>query len=1050
MSLPEIPGYRLIKRLGEGGMATVYLAIQENFQREIAIKIMSERLLADSNFGERFLREARIVAQLSHPNIVPVYDVGQHDNYHYIAMELLPGGDLKDLLQAGLSLPESISIVRQIATALQYASNKNFIHRDIKPDNILFREDGSAVVSDFGIARSTESETHMTLTGMIVGTPSYMSPEQAQGKPLDVRSDLYSLGIILFEMLAGHVPYTADSAISIGIKHISEPIPLLPYEFAALQPFVDRALAKEASSRFESAASFLSALNELEEKLKEGDGGTLVLKASELKRRAKAARKSSSTEPGVRRNSTQSKQRHSTQYESPGLQRHTKSIIALSVASAVLAGGTAFWMYEQDKTPPIVEYDEGLLDDSGQAGIALVKRGARAFEQGRLYEPANENAQYYYTSALTRAPTNVEAIEGIRELLATYLNEARSALEAGNGPAADEWLNRSSQIAFYAEDAKLLAQQQNLRADIFQQMQQRARQKDKASRISELLQQANDALANNRLMPPMNNNAYDNFQQVLRFDPENKLARAGIRSTAGRFLNNAQTAAVNKEFSEARSLLATAQQIDALHPDLKPTQERVLSLEQEDKQQAVIIAAQKADDEAAELREAQQREAELQAEQVRQQIAAANSSLQAGDFEEALVSFRQALSQAPLNEDALAGLRGIGVAYLASAKDLINNGRLDEADGALAKARALVPENQTLVELQKQVLERRERLAQEKDSQQIRAQNVNKLLAESREDIKQGRLFEPAANNALEKLSRIYAIDSNNQTAKSLRDQARLELADEIKQFLGQNDLASANKTFTALKKYYPKSQTVSGFAEEIAKLENKRQQLQQLLAESRKIAAQTRTSQSNEKLRVLYRKILKLRPNNAEALAGAERSNRFNIASIETALNEMAFDQAEEELRLLEKFAPRQADIIPLRSKLVDAIAANAEFQSLLSNASALYNNVDWSDPKNDGIDSLSSAHKSISEAKQIAPQSPQIADALQAIEARFIQGIDAYSNAQQFKEASKLHERAATLGLASNALALGNQRMDELKTEYEKSRMEMKKKATRNRGVF
>ena len=194
-------------------MAMVYLGIQENFQRKVAIKILAQRLLSDPSFGVRFLREARIVAQLAHRNIVPVFDVGQHGDFHYIAMELLPGGDLKQRLADGMSLNECLEVVKQIAAALHYSSNKNFVHRDIKPENVLFREDGSAVVSDFGIARSTESETNMTLTGTIIGTPSYMSPEQAQALTLDGRSDLYSLGIILFEMLTGNVPFTADSAI---------------------------------------------------------------------------------------------------------------------------------------------------------------------------------------------------------------------------------------------------------------------------------------------------------------------------------------------------------------------------------------------------------------------------------------------------------------------------------------------------------------------------------------------------------------------------------------------------------------------------------------------------------------------------------------------------------------------------------------------------------------------------------------------------------------------------------------------------------------------
>lgn len=264
-----IPGYRVVRTLGEGGMATVYLAIQENFQREVALKIMSPVLAhGDSSYGERFLREARIVAQLNHPHIVAVYDVGVHEGKHYLAMEYVPGTDLKaGRLQ--LSLSQALSAVKQVAFALDYAHKKGYVHRDIKPENVLLNEDGSrAVLTDFGIARPAGVESGLTQTGTAIGTPSYMSPEQALGKPLDHRTDLYSLGVVLYFLVIGEVPFTADSAVAVGIKHAVEPVPRLPTPLQTFQPIIDKALAKSPDKRFQSGAEFAAALDTLIASLK--------------------------------------------------------------------------------------------------------------------------------------------------------------------------------------------------------------------------------------------------------------------------------------------------------------------------------------------------------------------------------------------------------------------------------------------------------------------------------------------------------------------------------------------------------------------------------------------------------------------------------------------------------------------------------------------------------------------------------------------------------------------------------------------------------------
>jgi serine/threonine protein kinase len=256
-----IPGYSIASRLGQGGMASVFLAVQLSFEREVALKVMSPLLNSDPSFAVRFKREARIVAQLRHASIVPVFEVGEYESCHYLSMEYLSGGDLKRRIldgERGVNL--ALNVCTALSAALDVAHGKGFVHRDIKPENILFREDGTPVLTDFGIARALDSGQSMTLAGMLVGTPDYMSPEQVKGLQLDGRSDLYSLGIVFYEILTGTVPFKADSTLSVALMHVGEPLPPLPPEYAAYQEFLDCLTAKDRERRFANGAEVIRAL----------------------------------------------------------------------------------------------------------------------------------------------------------------------------------------------------------------------------------------------------------------------------------------------------------------------------------------------------------------------------------------------------------------------------------------------------------------------------------------------------------------------------------------------------------------------------------------------------------------------------------------------------------------------------------------------------------------------------------------------------------------------------------------------------------------------
>jgi serine/threonine-protein kinase len=382
--------YRIIRRLGSGGMANVYLAEDTELGRRVAIKILNDRYANDDLFVERFRREAKSAAALSHPNIVSIYDRGEAEGTYYIAMEVIEGRSLKEVIRGERRLRPAVAIAytRQILEALRFAHRNGIIHRDIKPHNILVSPDERLKVTDFGIARAGASQ--MTEAGSIMGTAQYLSPEQARGGEVSAASDLYSLGVVLYEMLTGEVPFNGDNPVEIAMKHTTEP-PRPPSARAdgippALDQVVLRALAKNPADRYQSAAEFDSDLARIEAGLPVASetaeaatavlSGTSTLAPTEVLR----PRTGGGGPPGGRRPPYDP-------YQRPRRKRRMLPFLLVALLLAVL-GGAGWYIYQQvndrliESRPVTVPFVVGIKEELAKqrirdAGLVpVVKREA--------------------------------------------------------------------------------------------------------------------------------------------------------------------------------------------------------------------------------------------------------------------------------------------------------------------------------------------------------------------------------------------------------------------------------------------------------------------------------------------------------------------------------------------------------------------------------------------------------------------------------------------------------------------------------------------------
>jgi hypothetical protein len=444
----DIPGYQILRPIGEGGMASVFLAMQKSLDREVALKVMSPILAANADFASRFLVEGKITAKLQHPNLVTVFDIGTHKGVYYLAAEYIGGGTLKErLAEGGLTIAEILDIVTDVAQGLDFAHQKGFVHRDVKPANVLFRLDGRVVLADFGIAKAMDGSNSSTVAGASVGTPDYMSPEQARGEPVDGRSDLYSLGTMLFEMLAGHPPYQAGDPFTVALMHVTHPVPELK-EQAWLQPLIAGLMAKQAAERFNTGAATVEAIQKLLATAPEAQ--SLHLSAG----RKSAPRLAGGAATQQRTRVSLSKEEERKPWLIPAA---IAGVLVLAVGGWFVFGRKPAATVANPDTPVVTQPSASfgpppVATDTGGAPLSTGFTGGAApmateeiqtaldvadkylatgttdADAGRhLLDPEDDSANYWYQRVLAAQPDNERAKKGIHALLAYYRKNAHEA-----------------------------------------------------------------------------------------------------------------------------------------------------------------------------------------------------------------------------------------------------------------------------------------------------------------------------------------------------------------------------------------------------------------------------------------------------------------------------------------------------------------------------------------------------------------------------------------------------------------------------------------------
>ncbi len=529
MSRIRIPGFRIERFIAEGGMASVFLAVQKSLNRSVALKILKK--FDSPEHAERFLREGRTIASLNHRNIITIHDIGVIDDRHYISMEYLDGGSLRERIDARMQESDILDLMESICSCLDFVHRKGIIHRDIKPSNILFHTDGTAKLTDFGIAKQLNSDQDLTIDGSAFGSPYYISPEQAEGHKLDGRADIYALGIIFYEMLTGKKPFAEKSHLETILAHITHPIPRLPKAYSKYQILMEHMIAKAPGDRAASAKELLDLIQK-------------------LRLFGAPSRSKNTTPPGKNL--------------SIDWARNLAIEWGKRLRPPFMTQGSIIEWGKRLRPPSvtqgtIIEWVKQLrLSSVTQKGIAimaflLLAVGTGIPLYGHLSQKDHE-ARVELVSANEKTPIEVSAVPTPEGIADDPVEEI-----PGKQPLTVR-SETSTPAAIPVIPAEIEPDVQNpISESLIQPVDERA------LAVSQWLEAGDRALKVYRLTTPLNDNAYSHYQKVIELDPDNVDARMGIEKVADTYALMARREMDKRNYRLARVYLRRGTKVGAGH-----------------------------------------------------------------------------------------------------------------------------------------------------------------------------------------------------------------------------------------------------------------------------------------------------------------------------------------------------------------------------------------------------------------------------------------------------------------------------------------------------
>lgn len=503
-----VEGYQILSKLGEGAMAEVYRARHEKLEREVALKVIKPEFVADGNFIERFYKEAKIAAKLSHPNVIQIFDVDNFEQGAYISMELLDQSDLASVMGEQISLGYMQSILNQICNALDYAHQKGYIHRDIKPSNIVFRDakKDEVVICDFGIARALDGDSDLTKTGSVLGTPMYMSPEQVKGLKLDGRSDLYAVGVLLYRWLTGKPLFQSNSSFTVALKHINEPIPALPDDLLNLKSFFDKALAKNKENRYKNGKELYQAFCSIAHEKNVLVGGSAAEK-NNISNDQLSTKISAANLKVDMRTIEHAELSLNLEDQAPPDQtgRTGGRVIKLAIASSLILAVVGFVM-------PALE-SQSIKKSLKEANFAL--------ENGLILPETPNSAYAKYIEVLKRDRKNGAAFKGLLKVSEALLDRARLNIESEDVSVSQESISAS------AKTLELLKKNARLKHLAHPEVSLALESLSKELALLGLLQSAREAFDNGRFAPPQKSSAWEEYEKAQQIDADSVLIKKG-------------------------------------------------------------------------------------------------------------------------------------------------------------------------------------------------------------------------------------------------------------------------------------------------------------------------------------------------------------------------------------------------------------------------------------------------------------------------------------------------------------------------------------------